>query len=183
LSFLSEPLDYDRRDLAGQRRLVAERFADSSGPAPALVDAMAEADDFYLDAVAQVHLDRWSVGRVALLGDAGYCPSPLTGMGTSLALVGAYVLAGELARADGDHERAFDAYEERMRPYVRQGQELPPGGIEGYAPRTRLAIRLRVLSMKVMISRPFKGLAKKMFFSKADAIDLPDYSVAAREVR
>jgi 2-polyprenyl-6-methoxyphenol hydroxylase-like FAD-dependent oxidoreductase len=102
-------------------------------------------------------------------------------MGTSLALVGAYVLAGELARADGDHERAFRAYEERMRPYVRQGQELPPGGMEGYAPRTRLAIRLRVLSMRLMITRPLKGLAKKMFFSKADAIDLPDYAVMAAE--
>ena len=122
-----------------------------------------------------MHLDRWSSGRVVLLGDAGYCPTPLTGMGTSLALVGAYVLAGELARADGDHDRAFAAYEERMRPYVRQGQELPPGGIEGYAPRTRFAIRMRVLSMRLMISRPLKGLAKKVFFSKADAIDLPDY--------
>jgi 2-polyprenyl-6-methoxyphenol hydroxylase-like FAD-dependent oxidoreductase len=177
LSFLSEPLTYDRRDLAAQRRLVAERFAGSAGPAPALVDAMADADDFYLDAVAQVHLDRWSAGRVVLLGDAGYCPSPLTGMGTSLALVGAYVLAGELARAEGDHDRAFTAYEERMRPYVRQGQELQPGGIEGYLPRTRLAIRLRVLSMRLMVSRPLKRLAKKLFFSKADAIELPDYAV------
>ncbi len=181
LSFLSEPLDYDRRDLAAQRRIVADRFAGSGGPAPALIEAMATADDFYLETVAQVHMDRWSSGRVALVGDAGYCPTPLTGMGTSLALVGAYVLAGELARADGDHERAFDAYEKTMRPYVSQGQELPPGGIEGYAPRTRLAIRLRVLTMKMMVSRPFKGLAKKMFFSKADAIDLPDYTAVARE--
>jgi 2-polyprenyl-6-methoxyphenol hydroxylase-like FAD-dependent oxidoreductase len=182
LSFLSEPLAYDRRDLAAQRRLVAQRFANSSGPAPALADAMASADDFYLDAVLQVHMDHWSVGRVVLLGDAGYCPSPLTGMGTSLALVGAYVLAGELARADGDHERAFRAYAERMRPYVRQGQELPPGGIEGYMPRTRRAIRLRVLSLRLMISRPLRGLAKKLFFSKADAIDLPDYVVTATAV-
>jgi hypothetical protein len=60
---------------------------------------------------------------------------------------------------------------------VRQGQELQPGGIEGYLPRTRLAIRLRVLSMRLMVSRPLKGLAKKLFFSKADAIELPDYAV------
>jgi 2-polyprenyl-6-methoxyphenol hydroxylase-like FAD-dependent oxidoreductase len=176
-SFLSEPLAYDRRDLAAQRCLVAERFANSSGPAPALVEAMASADDFYLDAVIQVHMDRWSTGRVVLLGDAGYCPSPVTGMGTSLALVGAYVLAGELARADGDHERAFAAYEERMRPYVRQGQELPPGGLEGYVPRSRTAVRMRVLATRLMVSRPLKGLAKRMFFSKADAIDLPDYAI------
>jgi 2-polyprenyl-6-methoxyphenol hydroxylase-like FAD-dependent oxidoreductase len=178
LSFLSEPLAYDRRDLAEQRRLVAERFATSSGPGPALVGAMASADDFYLDAVLQVDMAHWSAGRVVLLGDAGYCPSPVTGMGTSLALVGAYVLAGELARAAGDHERAFRAYEERMRPYVRQGQELPPGGLAGYVPRSRAAIRMRVLATRLMVTRPLKGLTKKMFFSKADAIDLPDYAVA-----
>jgi 2-polyprenyl-6-methoxyphenol hydroxylase-like FAD-dependent oxidoreductase len=183
LSFLSEPLVHDRNDLDAQRRIVAERFADGDGLVPALVAAMLEADDFYLDDVAQVHMDRWTVGRVALVGDAGYCPTPLTGMGTSLALVGAYVLAGELARAGGDHERALRAYEERMRPYVRQGQELPPGGMRGYVPPSRLGIRLRVLTLKLMISRPFRGLAKKMFFSKADAIDLPDYAVVVPEER
>jgi 2-polyprenyl-6-methoxyphenol hydroxylase-like FAD-dependent oxidoreductase len=123
-----------------------------------------------------VHLDRWSTGRVVLVGDAGYCPSPLTGMGTSLALVGAYVLAGELARAAGDHVRAFAAYEERMRPYVKQGQQLPPGGMNGYAPRSAFAIRSRVISSRMMVTRPLRGLVKKLFFSHAEAIELPDYS-------
>jgi 2-polyprenyl-6-methoxyphenol hydroxylase-like FAD-dependent oxidoreductase len=98
-------------------------------------------------------------------------------MGTSLGLVGAYVLAGELAAARGDHGRAFATYEERMRPYVAQGQELPPGGINGYAPMTRLAIRMRTLSTRLMVSRPLRGLVKKAFFGKADAIELPDYPV------
>jgi hypothetical protein len=65
-----------------------------------------------------------------------------------------------------------------MRPYVRQGQELPPGGLAGYVPRSRLAIRLHVLATRLMVSRPFTGLAKKMFFSKSDAIDLPAYHVS-----
>ena len=78
-----------------------------------------------------------------LLGDAGYCPTPLTGLGTSLALVGAYILAGELAAASDDApaanehdaiQRAFDRYETRMRPYVKQGQELPPGGVDWVRP-------------------------------------------------
>jgi 2-polyprenyl-6-methoxyphenol hydroxylase-like FAD-dependent oxidoreductase len=183
LSFLSEPLVYDRNDLDAQREIVRERFASGHGPVPALVEAMLGADDFYLDDVAQVHMDRWTTGRVALAGDAGYSPTPLTGMGTSLALVGAYVLAGELARAGGDHEQAFRAYEGRMRPYVRQGQELPPGGMGSYAPSSRLGIRLRVLSLRLMVSRPFRGLARRMFFSKADAIDLPDYAVAVPDRR
>ncbi len=76
-------------------------------------------------------MDQWSRGRVALLGDAGYCPSPLSGQGTSLALVGAHVLADSLARAGGDHLAAYARYEERMRPFVDLNQALAtenPGG-------------------------------------------------------
>ena len=175
LSFASEPLAYDRHDQPAVRRLVAQRFAGVGWRAPELLEAMATADDFYFDSIAQVQMDRWSTGRVALVGDAACCPSPLTGMGTSLALVGAYVLAGELALADGDHEAAFAAYEARLRPYVRQGQELPPGGIKSYAPTSALAIRSRVLSYRLMASRPLRGLVTKLFFSRADAVDLPDY--------
>ena len=175
LSFASPPLRYDRSDLPAARRLVAERFAGLGWRTPALVAAAATADDFYFDSITQVHLDRWSTGRVVLVGDAGCCPSPLTGMGTSLALVGAYVLAGELALAAGDHQAAFAGYEARMRPYVRQGQQLPPGGIDGYAPPSAFRIRSRILSTRLMVSRPLRGLVRRLFFSHADAIDLPDY--------
>jgi 2-polyprenyl-6-methoxyphenol hydroxylase-like FAD-dependent oxidoreductase len=175
LSFVSPPLTYDRTDLAATRRLVAERFRGLGWRTPALLAAAATADDFYFDSLVQVHMERWSAGRVVLMGDAGYCPSPLTGMGTSLALVGAYVLAGELTSAGGNHEAAFAAYEARMRPYVRQGQTLPPGGIKGYAPTSAFAIRSRMLSTRLMVTRPLRGLAKRMFFSHADAIDLPTY--------
>jgi 2-polyprenyl-6-methoxyphenol hydroxylase-like FAD-dependent oxidoreductase len=160
------------------RELVAERMAGMGWVTPQLVAAMREADDFYLDAVAQVRMAHWTRGKVALLGDAGYCPSPLTGMGTSLALVGAYVLAGELATAPA--EQAFARYEAIMRPYVKQGQQLPPGGMKGYAPHTDRAIRNRVRSMKIMVSPMFRGLTRKLFFSKADAIDLPTYPVSGK---
>jgi 2-polyprenyl-6-methoxyphenol hydroxylase-like FAD-dependent oxidoreductase len=85
---------------------------------------MGDAPDFYFDAMAQIHLERWSTGRVALVGDAGYCASPLSGQGTSLALVGAYVLAEELGRPEIDHTTAFAAYERRMRPFVALNQAL-----------------------------------------------------------
>lgn len=175
LSFVSPPLALDRTDVPALRRLVADRFAGLGWRTPALLEAAATADDFYLDALSQVHVDRWSRGRTVLVGDAACCPSPLTGMGTSLALVGAYVLAGELARAHGDHEAAFAAYQARLRPYVRQGQQLPPGGVHGYAPTSAWVIRSRWLSTRVMVSPPVRGLARKLFFSHADAIDLPDY--------
>jgi 2-polyprenyl-6-methoxyphenol hydroxylase-like FAD-dependent oxidoreductase len=121
-----------------------------------------------------VHLDRWSSGRVVLLGDAGYCPSPLTGLGTSLALVGAYVLAGELAAADRDHRTAFARYEQIMRPYVTRGQQLPPGGVRGFAPASAATIWLRTASMRWMGSWPVRNLLAAQF-AKAGDITLPDY--------
>lgn len=177
LAFTSEPLDYDRHDIQQQRDLVADRFRGAGWRTAELVDAARTAPDFYLDALAQVHLPQWTRGRVALIGDAACCPSPLTGLGTSLALVGAYVLAGELTR-DQDHAAAFARYEELVRPYVKVGQQLPPGGIRTYAPRSRLAIRLRVLSTRLMVSRLLRPLAKRLLFSKADAIELPGYRTA-----
>ncbi|GIH99657.1 FAD-dependent monooxygenase [Planobispora takensis] len=134
IGFGSEPFDYDHRDVERHMRLVEERCAGLRWETPRLLKAMREAPDFYFDAMAQVRMDRWSSGRVALLGDAGYCPSPMSGQGTSLSLVGACVLAGELGRAagtPGGHRAAFARYEERMRPFVALNQALAtenPGG-------------------------------------------------------
>lgn len=134
LGFMSEPLDYDYRDLDAQRRLVAERTAGLGWEIPRLVEAMWQSPDFYFDAMAQIKLDRWSRGRVALVGDAGYCPSPMSGQGTSLALVGAYVLAEEIAKAEElqkAEEGAFARYEARLRTFVELNQSLAtenPGG-------------------------------------------------------
>lgn len=172
LSFRSPPLVLDRHDPDQPRRLLTARFAGEGGQVPHLLDALATTPDLSFDAVGQVRLDRWSTGRVALVGDAGYCPTPLTGLGTSLALVGTYVLAGELARAD--HRTAFRRYEEVVRPYVTQGQELPPRGMDGFAPRSALAIRLQALSMRSMTRWPMRPLLAKQF-AKAGAITLPDY--------
>ncbi|GAA3645013.1 FAD-dependent monooxygenase [Nonomuraea antimicrobica] len=115
-----EPIDYDHRDLDAQRRLVERRCA-RVWEAPRLLEAMWKADDFYFDAMAQVRMEHWTKGRVALVGDAGYCASPLSGQGTSLAMVGAYVLAEELG---ADPATAFARYEERMRPFVAANQAL-----------------------------------------------------------
>ncbi|RYE36099.1 MAG: hypothetical protein EOP21_15115 [Hyphomicrobiales bacterium] len=87
---------------------------------------LACAADFYFGVMAQVHMPHWSKGRVALVGDAGYCPSPFTGQGSSLAIIGAYILADELSRHPGDHNAAFTVYEERMRPFVEKNQAIAP---------------------------------------------------------
>ncbi len=179
LAFRSDPLSYDRSDLDEQRELLATRFAGAGWQSDALVAAAREADDFYFDAFAQVHMDSWSSGRVALVGDAGYCASPLSGMGTSLALVGAYVLAGELEiAADLDANRlaaALDRYQSVMRPYVDRCQDLP-NGIDGYVPKTAVDITVTTLAMKYMQRRPFRSFAERKWFTTADAIELPDYS-------
>src|SRR5882757_778659 len=104
LAFRSQPVAYDRRNADEQRALLTRYFAGAGWQCDALLSAAAESDDFYFDAFAQVHMPTISQGRVTLAGDAGYCASPLSGMGTSLALVGAYLLAGELGPAG-----AFDA--------------------------------------------------------------------------
>ncbi|MFJ9444516.1 FAD-dependent monooxygenase [Kitasatospora sp. NPDC101235] len=173
------PLAYDRRDTAAQRRLLAERFAGAGWEVDRLLAGMHTAGDFAFDSFGQIRLDHYSRGRVALLGDAGYSPSPLTGLGTSLALVGAYLLAGELATAAGDFRTAFARYEELMRPYVTRAQELPPGGLNGYAPDSALMIRLRAASMRWMGRWPLRPVLAAQF-AKAGDITLPDYPVAAR---
>ncbi|MBQ1119170.1 FAD-dependent monooxygenase [Streptomyces sp. B15] len=124
LGFMSQSLDHDHRDLEQQKNLLAENMASLGGDTPKLLEAMRTAPDFYFDAMAQVHMDSWTRGRVALVGDAGYCASPLSGQGTSLALVGAYVLAEELGRPSADPATALPRYEERMRPYVALNQAL-----------------------------------------------------------
>lgn len=109
---------------AAQKAFIADHCADIEWEVPKLVARMAEAPDFWFGTIAQMRMPSWSNGRIALVGDAGYCPSPMSGQGTSLALVGAYILAEELARAAGDHVAAFARCEARMRPFVEINQAL-----------------------------------------------------------
>ncbi|WP_433418025.1 FAD-dependent monooxygenase [Microtetraspora malaysiensis] len=112
-----EPMDYDHRDLDEQRRLLKENFAgETSWQVPELLDGALADPDLYFDALTQVRMPSWSVGRVALVGDAAYCASPASGAGAELALTGAYRLAAELA--GGDHQEAFRRYEEQQRELV-----------------------------------------------------------------
>ncbi|MEW2417666.1 FAD-dependent monooxygenase [Streptomyces sp. NPDC046866] len=130
--FAAEHLEYDHRDQEAHKRIIADRFAGEGWEVPRLLHEMAAAQEFFFDANAQVVMDTWSAGRVALLGDAGYCAGPTSGRGTSQALIGAYLLAGELAAHGGDHTAAFAAYEHRMRPCVTEHQTLGREGAERF---------------------------------------------------
>jgi 2-polyprenyl-6-methoxyphenol hydroxylase-like FAD-dependent oxidoreductase len=109
---------------SAQIALVRKNCGHMGWEVPRLLDAMEQAKDFYLGPIAQVKMERWTKGHVALVGDAAYCPSPFTGQGTSLAIVGAYVLAWELSHSPSDHTAAFSRYEERMRPFVEKNQAI-----------------------------------------------------------
>ena len=158
------------------RRELAAAFAGVGWRVPAMLEAMWTADDFVLDSIAQVKVDKWWRGRVVLLGDAAYCGSPLAGLGTSTSIVGAYVLAGEINASANNHEAAFKNYQEAMRAYVTEAQKLPPGGVNGFLPKSRAMIALRNLSMRMMTRRPMRGLLEKQF-QKADAIELKNYEI------
>ncbi len=176
--FASPPLHYDRRDVDTQKRLLARAFDGVGWEVPRLLTAMWDAPDFYFDSASQVQMNSWSNGRVALVGDAAHCPSPLAGMGTSQALVGAYVLAGELAAANGDHRSAFAAYEREMHDYVRQGQKLAKSATFGLIPRTRAQIWMRDQSIRALSHLPWRTELSGGVAKAANAIVLKNYQSA-----
>jgi 2-polyprenyl-6-methoxyphenol hydroxylase-like FAD-dependent oxidoreductase len=135
-----QELDYHHRDVPRQKKLLREAFA---GLHPQVDGWLAELDGpgpFYFDSITQLQLETWSRGRVTLVGDAGYCPGPAVGGSTSLAVLGAYVLAGELAAAGGDHERAFAAYEREMGDVVRRSRAFAIGAARSLIPASRAGV-------------------------------------------
>ncbi|GLW69783.1 monooxygenase [Kitasatospora phosalacinea] len=174
LSFRTAPAVPGRLDRAAQQRLLTEKFTGAGWESDRLLAAMADAEDFHFEHLGQVRLDHYARGRTALVGDAACCPTPLTGLGTSLALVGAHLLAGELATARGDFTTAYAAYQRRMRPYAARAQQLPPGGMRGYAPIGAPMIALRAASMRWMTRWPLRRLMETQA-AKASDVELPDY--------
>ncbi|MFI6299312.1 FAD-dependent monooxygenase [Nonomuraea sp. NPDC050790] len=138
-------------DPQAQRNLVATVFADAGWEVPGMLAAMRAADDVFFDAVSQIRMPRWSSGRVALVGDAAYAPSFLTGQGTSLALVGAYMLAASLT---GDHAEGFAAYERDTRPFVTQNQDLVGEGGATLFPTTPEALEQRNTRLRALTTIP-----------------------------
>ena len=175
--FASGPLDYRRHDIAQQKQIVRERYAGMGWETPRLLDAMEGASELYFDAISHVELPSYARGRVVLLGDAGY-GGTLGGQGTGLAIVCAYVLAGELADARGDHRAAFARYEATIRDYARGCQKGSERVGEFFAPPTRARTWLRNTMYAALTSRPLVGLFERLITHSASSIDLPRYSLA-----
>ncbi len=157
------------RDQVYQRKLVTEAFADWGWLVPDLLRALAVADDLYFDEIKQIKMPQYSQGRIALVGDAAYAPSFLTGTGTSLGLVGAYVLASELA-LHADHGAAFAAYERVVRPFVAANHGILEEGLASIIPLTHEAIdqRNRALTTAAATSAEAPSAAGRIEHSMLD---------------
>jgi 2-polyprenyl-6-methoxyphenol hydroxylase-like FAD-dependent oxidoreductase len=140
----TSPLEYDHRDVPRQKDQLRTAFAGTSAEVDTWLDEVDRTPTFYFDAITQLEMTSWSRGRVTLVGDAGYCPGPAVGGSTSLAVYGAYVLAAELARADGDHTAAFAAYERTMMPSVLGSRRLARVNAKTIVPATRWGVRALV---------------------------------------
>ncbi|MFI9502983.1 FAD-dependent monooxygenase [Nocardia sp. NPDC052566] len=176
-----QPLDYHHRDTARQRDMVRHAFA---GLAPEVDRWLAELDRtavFYFDTITQLQLDTWSRGRVTLVGDAGYCPGPAVGGSTSLAVVGAYTLAGELATAGGDHTIAFPAYERAMADAVRDSRAFAVRAAKTIVPSSTLGVLALTQGARLLNILP-DGVARSVAKRNSrglrvhDSMTVADYS-------
>ncbi len=177
-------LGCELEDVDSQKKAFKAALPDRGWKIPELLGRMEGATDFFLDSVSQIRMNRWSKGRIALVGDAAYCPTLLSGFGAQLALAGAYTLAGELMRAEGDFDRAYAAYEEKLRPYVAEKQKSPTQSAR-FIPGSEFGVWLghqviRLLNVpfvsKLVFKTSYGGLVQEPF-------TLPDYEAERGQLR
>lgn len=149
LAFRCPSFVYDRGNVSALKKQVVEIYSGLRWVVPRLLEEIWDAPDFYCDAVQQVKMPRWSTGRVTLVGDAAFAPSWASGQGTSLALVGAYILATELTARANDLQTALPIYEQRMRYYVAKNQALGEN-VQQIVPHSRLGISAQLFKLKAM---------------------------------
>jgi 2-polyprenyl-6-methoxyphenol hydroxylase-like FAD-dependent oxidoreductase len=146
--------DSDTGDIRSQKALLRKRFGNSGWECPRILDALDASDDIYFDRVSQIRMGErpglWTQGRVTLLGDAASCVSLLAGQGSALAMVAAYILAGELHRSGGDYVQAFARYQQLFAPFVEGKQKAAPRFAGLIAPKSRAALFIRNQVMNLL---------------------------------
>jgi 2-polyprenyl-6-methoxyphenol hydroxylase-like FAD-dependent oxidoreductase len=158
---------------AKQKAILRQRFGDGSGECPRVLSELDRTENLYFDRVSQIKMERWSRGRVALVGDAAFCVSLMAGQGSALAITAAYVMAGELTKSSGQYEEAFSNYEALLRGYISAKQKGAERFSSAFAPRNRLGLFMRNLVIK---ASAIPGLAKLAFGRDIiDKLPLPDY--------
>ncbi|MFO1257241.1 MAG: tetracycline destructase [Gammaproteobacteria bacterium] len=165
--FRSDHVLKNNRDESEQKIFLRETFKEFGWESQEVLKLMTNSHDFYFDSITQVKMNKWYKGRVALIGDAGYCASPLSGQGNNLAFVGAYVLAGELKVAKGNYIEAFKRYHELLKPFVDANQQFGVWVSESYLLKQDESVK------KVAEERNNKILS--MMKTVSNAITLPEY--------
>lgn len=163
-----------RGDPDAQKAMIRRMLAGAGWHAETILAAMETADDFYFDELMRLEVPNPVRGRVVLLGDAASSGSPMSGMGTATALIGAYLLAAMIA--DGDRGALPDVlarYAEQIRPFAAQGMTLMGGGVERMVPANRLQAAMMRATMGVMLSRPFRPIVRRMFAASQNELPLP----------
>lgn len=179
-----------KEGIPAQKRVTQELFQDVEGEweASRMLKGMHESDDFYMQHVAQVRLNLWSKGRVTVCGDAGYAPSPFTGMGTSIAFLGAYVLAGEISRQPDNIPAALESYERALRPHVESIQNVAPGVPWIFNPQTTWGLKIFetvIWTVGKIAASPLATLGSKILeyipWSSDPKFKLPEYEAFRQE--
>lgn len=174
LTIQTPPSGKEDLSVEQQKAFMRETFADAGWETERVLTGMDQSDDFYFDVISQVKMEQWSKGQVVVLGDAAWCVTPLGGKGASLALIGAYVLAGELSQAN-HLEQALQAYESIMRPYVEEIQDIPKFGPRLAQPQSRFGIAVLDALLSVAASPGIRRLTELFLSEKEDSFVLPDY--------
>ena len=172
--FAGGPLGPERSDPDTMRRLLRAAYRDAGWRTQRVLEALDSADDLYVDQIATIAINRYSTGNVVLLGDAAW-GGTLGGQGTPLAVVGAYVLAGELTKAGHNLPAALARYEAIMRPYATACQKGAARAGSFFAPRTRFGVVCRDLFYRAMTSRLLIGRFENMVKASATTFELPVY--------
>jgi 2-polyprenyl-6-methoxyphenol hydroxylase-like FAD-dependent oxidoreductase len=160
-------------DLSARKALLRQRFNDGTWECPRILGELDHANELYFDRVSQIKMDRWSEGRVALVGDAAFSVSLMAGQGSALAMTAAYVLAGELAKAKGNHDQAFNEYQNLLQTFITSKQRGAERFANAFAPRTQWGLFLRNLVIRTLT---MPGLARLTFGRDiTDTIVLPEY--------
>lgn len=168
-----QKLSYDHHDLEAQKQILRDEFENIGWKCSEILSNMDTASDFYFDVVSQIQMNSWSDGRVTLVGDACDCPSLLSGQGSTLAMVGAYILAGELKEAHGDYQAAFAQYESIFKPFIDNKQKIAQNFAKSLVPKSRFGIWVRNTFVNLMFLPFFSKMFIKQFMD--DKLKMKNY--------
>ena len=160
---------------SGRKAALKDAYSGMGWECAAILSALDEADGVYFDSISQIRMEKWTQGRVALIGDAAACPSLIAGEGAGLALAEAYVLAGELHRHGADIDSALKQYEKRIKPYTERKQKYAEGLVPSFVPKTAMGVRARDFATLLMRLPVLPRVLMGKYFR--DALELPEYGM------